>query len=192
MSSISPRGRPPGDPAPSGGTHSPGPPLGRAARPPVPPVPAIHRKTARVLPVDPEGRVLLLHGWDPHHPERPFWFTIGGAAEGGESLRDAAARELYEETRISVDPARLGEPIAENTIEFSWGGHRIVQDQAFYAVGVGSTAVSLDGLDQWERATTDKYGWLTADDLLGDERPAHPDIPDLIREAAASVRDRPR
>ena len=151
---------------------------------------AIHRKTARVLPVDPQGRVLLLHGWDPHHRDRPFWFTIGGAADPGESLREAAARELYEETRISVDLAQLGEPIAENTIEFSWGGHRIVQDQVFYAVLVESAEVSLDGLDRWERATTDKYGWLTAADLGADEPPAHPDIPDLIRAAAASVRAR--
>jgi 8-oxo-dGTP pyrophosphatase MutT (NUDIX family) len=135
--------------------------------------------------------VLLLHGWDPHHPERPFWFTIGGAAEDGESLRDAAARELYEETRISVDPAQLGEPIAEQTIEFSWGGHHIVQDQVFYAVPVTSAealGVSLEGLDQWEQATTDKYGWLAASDLDGDERPAHPDIPDLMRAAVASAR----
>jgi hypothetical protein len=47
--------------------------------------------------------------------------------------------------------------------------------------------VSLEGLDQWERATTDKYGWLTADDLGADERPAHPDIPDLMRAAAAAM-----
>ena len=140
-----------------------------------------------MLPVDPEGRVLLLHGWDPLHRDRPFWFTIGGAAEAGESLRDAAARELYEETRISVDPAQLGEPIAQNTIEFSWGGHRIVQDQTFYALLVTSAEVSLDGLDQWEQATTDKYGWLAAADLGADERPAHPDIPDLIRAAVTSV-----
>jgi 8-oxo-dGTP pyrophosphatase MutT (NUDIX family) len=152
---------------------------------------AIRRRTARVLPVDPEGRVLLLHGWDPHHPERPFWFTIGGAAEDGESLRDAAARELYEETRISVDPAQLGEPVAEQAIEFSWGGHHILQDQVFYAVIVTSDqalGVSLEGLDQWEQATTDKYGWLAAGDLEADERPAHPDIPDLIRAAVARVR----
>jgi len=129
----------------------------------------LRRATARVLPVDDEGRVLLLHGWDPHHPERPFWFTIGGAADPEESLRDAGARELYEETRIAVEPERLGEPIAENSIEFSWGGHRIAQDQ-------------------WERATTDKYGWLTAEDLEDGEPSAHPDIPDLIRAAVASVR----
>jgi hypothetical protein len=37
---LPPGGRPPGDPAPTGGTHPPGPPLGRTARPPVPPWPA--------------------------------------------------------------------------------------------------------------------------------------------------------
>jgi 8-oxo-dGTP pyrophosphatase MutT (NUDIX family) len=150
--------------------------------------PVIRRSTARVLPVDLEGRVLLLHGWDPHHRDQPFWFTIGGAADPGESLREAGARELYEETRISVEPERLGEPIAQNSVEFSWGGHRIAQEQTFYAVAVGSAAVSLEGLDQWERATTDKYGWLSAEDFEDGERPAHPDIPDLIRAAAASVR----
>ena len=149
---------------------------------------AWHRSTARVLPVDQNGRVLLLHGWDPHHPERPFWFTIGGAAEGGESLRDAAARELYEETRILLDPAQLGEPIARSTIEFSWGGIPIVQEQTFYAVPVASAAVSLDGLDPWERATTDTYGWLSAEDLEAGEPPAHPEIPSLIRTAASRVR----
>jgi 8-oxo-dGTP pyrophosphatase MutT (NUDIX family) len=150
----------------------------------------IRRQTARVLPVDDEGRVLLLHGWDPHHPDKPFWFTVGGAAEGSESLRDAAARELYEETRISVEPERLGEPIAQNAIEFSWGGHRVAQQQTFYAVAVGSAPVSLDGLDEWEKATTDRYGWLSAEDLEADETPGHPEIPGLIRAAVASVRSR--
>jgi len=140
--------------------------------------------------VNPEGRVLLLHGWDPHHPDAPFWFTIGGGAEQGESLRDAATRELREETGIVIDSAALGEPIAHNTVEFSWNGYDIVQGQTFYAVRVESADVTLDGLDDWERATTDKYGWLSAEDLGGEERPADPAIPDLMRAAAASIRDR--
>jgi 8-oxo-dGTP pyrophosphatase MutT (NUDIX family) len=150
------------------------------------------RQTARVLPVDPEGRVLLLHGWDPQHPGEPFWFTIGGAAENGESLPEAAAREMREEVGISVDPLRLGEPIARNTVEFSWAGYRIAQEQTFYAVLIESADVSLDGLDEWERATTDAYGWLSADDLGPDKPPADPGLPDLIRAAVASIRDRPR
>jgi 8-oxo-dGTP pyrophosphatase MutT (NUDIX family) len=172
---------------PLGGTTPPDPPDRGGTHPPAPP---LRRQTARVLPVDDEGRVLLLHGWDPHHPDKPFWFTVGGAAEGSESLRDAAARELYEETRISVEPERLGDPIAQNAIEFSWGGHRVAQHQTFYAVAVGSAAVSLDGLDEWEKATTDRYGWLSAEDLEADETPGHPEIPGLIRAAVASVRSR--
>ena len=142
-----------------------------------------------MLPVNREGRVLLLHGWDPRHPDRPFWFTIGGAAEAGESLRDAGARELREETGIVVDPAFLGEPIAQNMVEFSWAGYDIIQHQTFYAVLVESANVTLDGMDSWERATTDKYGWLSPDDLGPGDPPADPEIPDLIRAAAASVRD---
>jgi 8-oxo-dGTP pyrophosphatase MutT (NUDIX family) len=155
-------------------------------------LPPWRRRTARVLPVDPQGRVLLLHGWDPHHPEEPFWFTIGGGAEEGESLPDAAVRELREESGISLEPARLGEPIAQNTVEFSWAGYHIIQGQTFYAVLVESADVTLDGLDHWERATTDKYGWLSADDLGPDERPADPALPDLIRTAVAAVRERSR
>ena len=102
-------------------------------------------------------------------------------------IPEAGARELYEETRISVEPERLGEPIVQNSIEFSWAGHRIAQEQTFYAVAVGSVTVSLEGLDHWERATTDKYGWLTAEDLETDERPADVGIPDIIRAAVASV-----
>ena len=45
-------------------------------------------------------------------------------------------------------------------------------------------------MDSWERATTDKYGWLSADDLGPDMPPADPSLPGLIRAAAVSVRDR--
>jgi 8-oxo-dGTP pyrophosphatase MutT (NUDIX family) len=150
------------------------------------------RRTARVLPVDAEGRVLLLHGWDPKRPDEPYWFTIGGGADAGESMPGAAARELHEETGIRVDPGQLGEPIAQNTIEFSWAGYQITQGQVFYAVLIESADVSLDGLDPLERATTDKYAWLSAEDLEAGEPLADPELPTLVRSAVAAVRTRPR
>jgi 8-oxo-dGTP pyrophosphatase MutT (NUDIX family) len=153
-------------------------------------VPPWRRQTARVLPVDPDGRVLLLHGWDPHHPEAPFWFTIGGGAEGSESLAEAGVRELREETGIVIEAAELGEPIGHNTVEFHFSHYHIIQSQAFYAVLVEAAEVSLDGLDQLERASTDKAAWLFAEDFGPDERPADPDLPDLMRAAVAAVRQR--
>jgi 8-oxo-dGTP pyrophosphatase MutT (NUDIX family) len=153
-------------------------------------VPPWRRRTARILPVSAEGRVLLLHGWDPNHPEAPFWFTIGGGAEGGESLPEAGARELREETGIVVDPAALGEPIGQNKVEFHFAHYHIIQDQTFYAIAVDTAQVSFDGLDQMERASTDKASWLVAEDFGPDERPADPDLPELMRAAVASVRAR--
>lgn len=147
----------------------------------------VHRVTGRVLPVRPDGRVLLLHGWIPERPDKPFWFTVGGGADDGEPLRDAAARELREEAGIEVPPHALGEPIASNTIEFTYGGRRVVQAQTFFAVAVGAVEVSFDGLDQWERSTTDSYGWFTADELRAHTEPSHPDLPGLIAIAVAAV-----
>jgi 8-oxo-dGTP pyrophosphatase MutT (NUDIX family) len=149
----------------------------------------IRRNTARVLPVDGEGRVLLLHGWDPLRPDDPFWFTIGGAAEPGESLSEAAVRELREEAGIVVDLDRLGEPIEASAITFSFGGVRFEQDQTFFAVAIDDAEVSFAGQDPIERATIDKHGWLYPGELEdGAERPADPEIPRLMRAAVAATR----
>jgi 8-oxo-dGTP pyrophosphatase MutT (NUDIX family) len=132
--------------------------------------------------------VLLLHGWDPLRPRDPFWFTIGGAVEPGETLREAAARELLEEAGIVVDPELLGEPFATEPIEFWWGGMHFDQDQTFYAVAVIDAEVSFAGQEALERATIDRHGWLRPEDLgTGTDRPADPELPRLMRLAVAAI-----
>jgi 8-oxo-dGTP pyrophosphatase MutT (NUDIX family) len=132
--------------------------------------------------------VLLLHGWDPLRPRDPFWFSIGGAVEHGETLRGAAVRELAEEAGIVLDPELLGEPIATEPIDFWWAGMHFDQDQTFYAVALGDAAVSFAGQEALERATIDKHGWLRPEELDGGgERPADPQLPRLMRLAVAAV-----
>jgi len=59
------------------------------------------RPTARVLLVDTEHRVLLFEGIDETDPSRAFWFPPGGGIEPGEGAREAAIREVREETGLA-------------------------------------------------------------------------------------------
>ena len=98
------------------------------------------RGTARVLPVDDQGRVLLLLGTPLPRRRRRFWMSVGGGLERGETLVQAAARELHEETGIAADPAALGEPVGTSLIEFtSFGLLPVGQHQTYFALAVGDT-----------------------------------------------------
>lgn len=57
----------------------------------------------RAIVVDPDGRVLLVRHTYGHRA----WYLPGGGAKRGESLAEAAARELEEETGVQVDPGAL-------------------------------------------------------------------------------------
>ncbi len=145
----------------------------------------VRRKTARVLPIDCNGRILLMHGWDPAKPESPFWFTIGGGAEPGEDLPTAAARELLEETGIVIEPAALGKPVAHHQHQFGWDGMVLVQDETYYAVRVGDVTVNFEGMEQIELDTTDSADWWTPDDLDADGGAGFEQLTDVMRTAIA-------
>lgn len=73
--------------------------------------PALRRRAARVVVVDPQGLVLMIEGFDPHHPDEPYWYTIGGGLEPGETHRDAAVREVWEETGRTITADDLLGPV---------------------------------------------------------------------------------
>ncbi|MEP6870223.1 MAG: NUDIX domain-containing protein [Anaerolineaceae bacterium] len=60
------------------------------------------RDSARVLLLDPEGRLLLFRSsFMDAETGLPVWFTPGGGVEPGESHEDAARREVIEETGMT-------------------------------------------------------------------------------------------
>ena len=133
--------------------------------------------------------MLLLRGWDPLRPRDRYWFTVGGAAHRGESLRSAAVREMREEIGLVVAEAQLGEPLETSTIEWSQLRVRIVQDQSYFAIAVpAGTTVSLAGMDWLERLTITRHAWLSPEDLEADRvRAADPRLPDVMRLGVTAV-----
>lgn len=145
----------------------------------------MRRTTARVVPVNREGEVLLLYGCDPKRPDQPYWFTIGGATEPGESLAQAGAREMLEETGITVRPDDLVGPYHHGFHEFSWNGWDIANDSHFFAIRVDDVSVSFDGLEPLEVGNVFDSGWWAPRRMPAEL--SHPDLPEVARLAVEAV-----
>lgn len=143
----------------------------------------LYRQTARALPVDPAGRVLLLQGFDPERPDAAYWFTIGGAMDEGETLLDAAVREMHEEVGMVLPHDAFSEPFGFGVVEFSFAGLAFVQEQTFFAVAVDDTTVSFDNMEPIEQRTTLGYHWWTAEELESSGQPHPIELPGMIRTA---------
>ncbi|MBO0847157.1 MAG: NUDIX domain-containing protein [Nocardioides sp.] len=145
----------------------------------------MRRTTARVVPVNRDGEVLLLFGRDPKRPDLPFWFTIGGATEPGETLAEAGSREMLEETGIAVRPDDLVGPYHRGVHEFCWNGWDIANDSHFFAVRLDDVTVSFDGLEPLEVGNVLDSGWWSPRRMP--QELASPDLPEVARLAVAAV-----
>lgn len=110
-------------------------------------------KVAKILLIDSNSKYLLLHrgnhptfGVDPDLP--------GGTVEDGEALLEAAVREVFEETGITVDPV---------DVRYVYDGTEYSKHGTHYAL----YAVKLDNRPEvqlsWEHST---YAWLDRNDFL--------------------------
>ncbi|WP_432836127.1 NUDIX hydrolase [Dactylosporangium sp. CA-092794] len=144
----------------------------------------IDRTAARVLLLDPSGRVLLLRGWDPARPEHRYWFTVGGGLEPGESLADAAVREVFEETGLRITAADLAGPVRADVVRFPFDGQWYSQRQSFFVVraDAGFTP-EFTYLGAEEAASVDEARWWSAGDLAATSDRFYPDdLGELLRE----------
>jgi 8-oxo-dGTP pyrophosphatase MutT (NUDIX family) len=147
----------------------------------------IPRRAGRVLLLDAAGRVLLFHGYDPARPEHAYWFTPGGGLDDGETAAEGAARELFEETGLSVPADRLGSPVWQEITEFPFAGNWYRQEQDFFLLRVDSWQVDTVGFSDIERDSVDGHHWWSVEDLDATSDRYYPvDLPDLLRSLVGS------
>ncbi|MDG4826623.1 NUDIX domain-containing protein [Asanoa sp. WMMD1127] len=128
------------------------------------------RRSARVLLLDPDLRVLLLHFRFAERDVPEFgpygWCAPGGGVEPGESLADAAAREMGEEVGLSVPPADLGAPVAYigGYADLGWANGLFRDD--FFVLRVDAFAPDMGGMGVDEGAVHVGHRWWTRAELV--------------------------
>jgi 8-oxo-dGTP pyrophosphatase MutT (NUDIX family) len=147
---------------------------------------SVRRRTvARVLLLDDSDRVLLFEGIDPWVPEVRFWFTPGGGAEGDESLEQAAARELQEETGLTG--VALGPVVWTRRSRFTFEGEQLDQRESFFLARVPRWEVDTSGFDALEQRAVLGHRWWTLAELASTAETLFPSglsdaLTDLLRD----------
>lgn len=131
-----------------------------------------HRTSARVVLLDETGAVLLLRGSDPAVGRGPlkneapkWWITVGGEVQRGERLAEAAARELAEETGLTVAPGDIVGPVWRRDEVFEFNGSLIDSEEFYFVHRTQRFEPSGAGRTDLERSYIHGHRWCDAADI---------------------------
>lgn len=161
-----------------------------SARPP-------RRPAARVVLLDNHDRVLLLRAASSEVEDSFYWLTTGGGVEPGETVAEAAVREVAEETGLHVEVDALRGPLwwRRAIVHFDW--RTFEAEETYFVASVASFDPRHDGFTELEKRTIVESRWCSPADVMELERVGErvypPGLAELLPEAlgVAHAAERP-
>jgi 8-oxo-dGTP pyrophosphatase MutT (NUDIX family) len=124
--------------------------------------PGQHRETARVILCKPNGEIFLLKThFDPEVGLPPRWITPGGGIDDGETVAQAAVRELAEEIGIQLSEPQLGNMIWRTQGRWDWSdgqNHHTFVDH-FYILQINDFELDDSGWTEDEHRDVLEHRW---------------------------------
>lgn len=134
-----------------------------------------------MLLFDEQDRVLLFRGIDSRKPDADsWWFTPGGGLEPGETPREAALREVFEETGISL--STVAGPVYDQEMDFTFEGELLHQYEQFFVAHVSEFSINPEGWTDLERRTMLESRWWSLKELVATSAKIYPEnLAELVR-----------
>lgn len=129
------------------------------------------RKSVKVLLLNEVNKILLILVDDPKispiggKNSGPFWCMVGGGIESGETIQDAAIREIYEETGILEKDILLGPVVWQYSFDFIRSGVPTNMQEIFIVARTKINKIKPANLTEWEKASIKDIKWFSLDEI---------------------------